>query len=375
MIGDLYVQAEADGEQPRFARVLEDAKKALSPGSRHSKFPFMVRMLYIKSCYRINNEGFSTMMNLISSGYPKSELPNSYDEAKKYVRGLGLGYENIHVCKNNCVLFRDSKTSKYAKLNVCPVCKESRWKDKTGTKQVPHKVLKHFPLLPRLKRIYASKRTSEETQWQKKVRTPVENVMSHPADGNAWKCFDSKEKDFAAEPRNLRLALATDGFNPFGNMSTKYSMWPVLLTPLNLPPWECVNPANCFMSLLIPGPRCPGKDFDVFLEALIEELLELWKGVSTYDACTGRKFDLRVAVLWCIHDYPALSTLSGRTTKGYYACIYCDKDLLSRAIRNKVCYIDIVDTYQRHMHGGEAWLSMVSGKTKKRHRGSLWVRW
>jgi hypothetical protein len=23
------------------------------------------------------------------------------------------------------------KTSKYAKLNVCPVCKESRWKDET----------------------------------------------------------------------------------------------------------------------------------------------------------------------------------------------------------------------------------------------------
>jgi hypothetical protein len=49
MIGELYAQAEADGEQPRFARVLEDAKKALSPRSRHSKFSFMVRMLYIKS--------------------------------------------------------------------------------------------------------------------------------------------------------------------------------------------------------------------------------------------------------------------------------------------------------------------------------------
>jgi hypothetical protein len=34
MIGDLYAQAEPNGEQPRFARVLEDAKKALSPGSR-----------------------------------------------------------------------------------------------------------------------------------------------------------------------------------------------------------------------------------------------------------------------------------------------------------------------------------------------------
>jgi hypothetical protein len=118
MIGDLYAQVEADGEQPRFARVLEDAKKALSPGSRHSKFSFIVRMLYIKSRYRISNAGFSTMMNLISSGSFKSELSNSYAEAKKYLRELGLGYENIHVCKNNCVLFRDSKTSKYAKLNV-----------------------------------------------------------------------------------------------------------------------------------------------------------------------------------------------------------------------------------------------------------------
>jgi hypothetical protein len=43
------------------------------------------------------------------------------------------------------------------------------------------------------------------------------------------------------------------------------------------------------MSLLNPGPKYPRKDFDVFLEPLIEELLELWKGVSTYDACIGRK--------------------------------------------------------------------------------------
>jgi hypothetical protein len=211
---------------------------------------------------------------------------------------------------------------------MCAQYARSR-KEEIGSKQVPHKVLWHFPLLPRLKRIYASKRTSEETRWHKKVRTPVDNIMSHPIDGDAWKYFDSKEKSFAGELRNLRHALATDGFNPFGNMSTQYSMCQVLLTPLNLPPRECVNPANCFMSLLIPGPKSPGKDFDVFLEHLIEELLELWKGVSTYDPCTGRKFDLRAAMLWCIHDFPALGTLSGQTTKGYYACIYCDKDLLS----------------------------------------------
>jgi len=170
-------------------------------------------------------------------------------------------------------------------------------------------------------------------------RKPVANEMSHPADGEAWKDFDRKYQSFTADARNLRLSLATDGFNPFGNRSTQYSMWPVLVTPLNLPPWECVNSANCFMSLLIPGTSSPGKDFDLFLEPLIEELLALWKGVSTYDAVSGKKFDLRAAVLWCIHDYPALSTLSGRTTKGYYACIHCDKNPLSRALRGKIAYI------------------------------------
>jgi hypothetical protein len=96
--------------------------------------------------------------------------------------------------------------------------------------------------------------------------------MSHPADGEAWKHFDSKHKTFADDPKNLRLAVATDGFNPFGNFSSTYSMLLVLVTPLNLPPWECVNPSNSFMSLLIPGPTFLGKDFDLFLEPLIDEL-------------------------------------------------------------------------------------------------------
>ena len=65
------------------------------------------------------------------------------------------------------------------------------------------------------------------------------------------------------------------------------------------------------MALLIPGPKSPGKDFDVFLEPLVEDSLDPWKGVPTYDAVTGKTFSLRAAVLWCIHDYRALITLSG----------------------------------------------------------------
>src|SRR4051812_26941246 len=51
-------------------------------------------------------------------------------------------------------------------------------------------------------------------------------------------------KPFATNPRNLRLGFAIDGFNPFGHMSSTYSMWPVFLIPYNFPPWMCVDQSN-----------------------------------------------------------------------------------------------------------------------------------
>ena len=39
------------------------------------------------------------------------------------------------------------------------------------------------------------------------------------------------------------------------------------------------------LSLLIPWPRSPGNDIDVYLQLLIDELKLLWNsGVETYDA-------------------------------------------------------------------------------------------
>jgi predicted transcriptional regulator YdeE len=56
MISELYTAAEEDGQQPKFMRVLQYLKWTLCPGSRHSRFSFVVRLLRIKSRYRISNQ-------------------------------------------------------------------------------------------------------------------------------------------------------------------------------------------------------------------------------------------------------------------------------------------------------------------------------
>ena len=71
------------------------------------------------------------------------------------------------------------------------------------------------------------------------------------------------------------FGLALDGFNPFDHMSTSYSMWSVVLLPYNLPPWKYMKEINFFMLVLIPDPRSPNKEIDVYFQPLIEELKEL----------------------------------------------------------------------------------------------------
>ena len=102
--------------------------------------------------------------------------------------------------------------------------------------------------------------------------------------------------------------------------SSDLSMWPVVLTTYNLPPWLCMKLEYLMLSLLIPGPQSPGKDMDVFLRPLIEELKELWEnGIDTHDAGNDKKvFKMQAALLWTVNDFLARSSLPGgvdRVTK------------------------------------------------------------
>ena len=107
MVQDLYPdQNHGPRTKSKFATILEEMKQVLHPGGPYTRFSFVVKLLHIKSFYRISNVAFSAFFDLLSSAFPNCSLPASYAEAKNFIRALGLGYESIHVCPNNCVLFR-----------------------------------------------------------------------------------------------------------------------------------------------------------------------------------------------------------------------------------------------------------------------------
>jgi hypothetical protein len=234
--GHIRDEEEADKQAQIFLKLLEKAKKELYAGCKNAtKVPFIVELFHIKCMYGLSNVALEAILKLFGKVLLEGHcIPDSLDNVQRVVRDLGLDYVKIHAYQNDFVSFFD----KYANLETCPICKKSRWKvvEKTShnncsvvgatfvKKQLPVKILRYFPLIPRLQRMYMSKQTLKDMQWHKKELVN-DGKMCHPADSNAWKHVDSKFKWFSEEGgRIVRLGLASDGFNPFGMQSLTYSI-------------------------------------------------------------------------------------------------------------------------------------------------------
>ncbi|VVA32238.1 PREDICTED: transposase [Prunus dulcis] len=291
----------------KYEKLMVEAERELFPGTNGlSVLTVMVRLMQAKVENHWTNKSFDILLEILNWACPKPHnLPTTYYATNKMLKNMGLGYENIDACVNDCALFYKEHVGK----DKCPECDEPRYK------------------------------STSQMRWHFDKRVDEYGVMRHPADSIAWKEFDRMYPEFAQEPRNIRLGLATDGFNPFGSMSTSYSMWPLVVVPYNLPPWMCMKQQYLIMTLLILGPKAPGKDIDVYLRPLIDELQELWEGIPTYDKFTDSGFKMRATVIWTINDFPAHGNLSGWSTKGYLACPMSLEDTSHTKLRNKICYM------------------------------------
>ncbi|XP_078156588.1 uncharacterized protein LOC144552481 [Carex rostrata] len=287
-----------------------------------------------------SDKSFTALLKILGDMLPdENELPRSCYQAKKLLCPLGLDVERIHACPNDCILYRNE----YEKCEVCPTCGESRYKrknqtdgnDDTNRKGPPAKVIWYFPVIPRFKRLFKNPKDAQLLRWHADIRKK-DGKLRHPADSPQWRNIDRKfKKKFGDEPRNLRLGFSSDGVNPFGNMSSQHSTWPVLLCIYNIPPWLTMKRKYIMMSLLISGPKQPGNDIDVYLAPLIEDLKKLWcDGVQVWDAYSKENFNLRAMIFCTINDFPAYGNLSGYSNKGGKACPVCEDDTVDIRLKN-----------------------------------------
>ncbi|KAK4406549.1 hypothetical protein Sango_0661400 [Sesamum angolense] len=133
--------------------------------------------------------------------------------------------------------------------------------------------------------------------------------MCHSSDAEAWKHFGWMYPNLAEEPCNVWPGFCTDGF----------------------------------ASHVIPNPSNLKRLIDVYLEPLIEELLQLWHvGMRMYDHATDRAFMMWTALMWTRNDLPTYGMVSGWSTVGVMGCPVCIDDTRAFHLQygRKACYFD-----------------------------------
>ena len=269
-----------------------------------------------------------------------NSLPKSEYEATKILRKLGLAYNMIHACPSGCCLFKGDLEDN----EQCPYCEADRYR-MCGRSRVPTMILRHFPLIPQLQRMFSSKKLSKLNVWHH-FNKSVDGKMRHTADSPQWNFVhtelepDAGNDMFGRDPRDIHLGLAVDGMNPYSEKRSTQSLTPVIVFNYNLPPWMVTKKYFVMLCLLIPTKlSLTGLNFDVFLQPLVDELQQLWsrRGVLTRDARATMgmaHFNMRAVLMWTLHDFPAYGLLSGLTTKGFKGCPVCGPHTVSR--RSKI---------------------------------------
>ncbi|XP_070007649.1 uncharacterized protein [Nicotiana sylvestris] len=326
------VEQTPNDDVKRLYEQLEEASRPLRKGSPHSELFVAVRLLSIKSYWNISQAAMDSFIDLMNELVdPNITLPGNFYKNISFQAITFLSLKDYELRKNvKSLLSKQFRSNSEAESslrsnnskNSYKFCEKPRFKKNSRGNMVVIKAMHYLPLIPRLKRLYASMSSSPHMRWHFENRRPP-SLMCHPSDGEAWKHFDRTYPDFASEPRNIQLGLCVAGFMPFSISATPYSCWPIFLTPYNLPPELCMTSPYIFLNYIILNPRNPKSLIDVYLQPLIDDLKQLWcDGVETYDISTKKNLNLRANLMWTINDFPAYGMLSGWMTAGKLACPY-----------------------------------------------------
>jgi hypothetical protein len=164
------------------------------------------------------------------------------------MKEIGMDYHDINACPNDHIIYY----GQYELENECPQCQISRYRIDKASKKVPRKVLPYIPIIPHLQRLFRWKSIAQFIDFHAK-NIIQDDVLRIPTNGSALNYIEEKWPIFKEEPHNVRLLLAVDGVNPFGELRSMYSVWSFFVINNNLPPWMSIKKEHTMLAMIVPS--------------------------------------------------------------------------------------------------------------------------
>lgn len=234
----------------------------------------------------------------------------------------GIKPTRYDCCVDSCCCF----VGPHANLDNCPYCNKSCQDEYSQ----PRKQFSYLPLIPRLKILMRNKELQEKMQYcSQHAHNP--DVVDDVFDGHVYRSLLDKHVEvngktkpykFFSDDQDIPLGLSTDGYGLFKHQAK--TAWPLLLFNYNLPPDLRFLQEYTICVGVIPGPKKP-HDWDSFAWPLIQELLHLAEGVTTWDTDTRDAFILRAYLILVFGDIPAMSmVMRMKGHNGVHPCRWCN---------------------------------------------------
>ena len=147
----------------------------------------MLSLVNVKARYGWSDESFTSLLQVVRELLQEENtLPKSYYQANKILCPMGMDYQKIHACPNDCILYRHE----FEEMSKCPRCGASWYKVKddedccsheNSKKGPPAKVLGYLPIIPRFKRLFANADDAKDLTWHANGRNSG-GMVRHPAD-------------------------------------------------------------------------------------------------------------------------------------------------------------------------------------------------
>ena len=174
--------------------------------------------------------------------------------------------------------------------------------------------------------------------------------------------------------------LNLDWFNPFDR--SQYSTGAIYGVICNLPREERFKPCNMIIMALLPGPNeAKLHSINNYLAPIVNQLLELWKGVQLITRERPEGIKIRCALIACSCDIPAARKLCSHIS---YLVAYhrCKKKANYDPITKRSNFGEFKDMknwflerdVKEYRTNAVKWLSCKTQEARKRHVSEHLVR-